>query len=119
MKRKPGAIVHGGSICHPGGPSDAKLEDLRVIVFTEEKGKHEDKCNYDFNDGTHGTADITMHDQQATAYDRTTGTVMGTKVFEAKKSCDPSFTTKDKNLEDQNAWPDAKAIAAWGATLAR
>jgi hypothetical protein len=119
-KHKVGVIIeHARSSCSAGGASDAHLEDLRVVVFTEAKGTRADKCKYAFNDGTSGTANITMHDQTATAYDRATGKVLGTKAFEAKKSCDYSLTTKTKHLEDQDAWPDSKAITAWGATLAR
>jgi hypothetical protein len=118
-KHKPGVIIQHTSSCSAGGASDAHLEDLRVVVFTEEKGTRADKCKYAFNDGTSATANITMHDQAATAYDRATGKVLGTKAFEAKKSCDYSLTTKTKNLTDQDAWPDSKAVAAWGATLAR
>jgi len=119
VRGKPGVIVHKSTFCYAGGASDATLKDLRVVVFTEDKSKREDECNYAFDDGTHGTADITMHDQLATAYDRATGRVLGTKMFMATKDCDREVTSKTKNLKDQAAWPDGKAVAAWAATLAR
>lgn len=118
-KGKPAAIYLSTASCYAGGAADATMKDVRVVVFGESKSTRTDTCAYAFNDGTKGSAKITLHDTQATAYDRATGRVVGTKLFEAKKSCDYEVTTKTKNLSDQDTWADSKPIAAWGATLAR
>jgi hypothetical protein len=104
--------------CYAGGPADATVKDVRVVLFGEDKPRS-GTCNYVFTDGTSGAANLTMHDELATAYDRTTGKVLGTKLFEAKKSCDPEVTSKTKALKGQDAYADSKAIATWGATLAK
>lgn len=115
---KPAAVVMRRTYCHAGGPADATVKDVRVVVFGEDKPRS-GTCNYVFTDGTRGTANLTMHDELATAYERTTGKVLGTKLFVAKKYCDPEVTSKTKSLKGQDEYADYKAIAAWATTLAR
>jgi hypothetical protein len=113
------AVIMASSYCNVAGPADATLKDVHVVVFEEDKATRSSTCNYRFDDGTTGSANITMHDQLVTAYDRTTGKVIATKVFDAKKDCNVEVTTKNRNFTDQSAYPSFTTVAAWAASIAR
>ena len=98
---------------------DAKLGDIHVVVFSEDTQTRPGECSYTSDKGTHATAKITMHDEKATAYDRTTGKNLGTKFFEAPKKCDADVYGSAGNLSAQDVYVSETAIAAWGATLVR
>jgi hypothetical protein len=115
------ASVYCSGLCFPGGAADATLADVRVIVLSEEKGQRKAPCSYvNRTTGQKATANLTMHDQLATAYERTTGKKLGTKVFDAPNRCDWEVKGKSgTGLSDQDSHPDPAPIAQWGATLAK
>jgi hypothetical protein len=118
-KGKPVAVFCRG-LCYLGGAADATLADLRVIVLTEDKQLRKAPCSYVMNNGQKATANLTMHDELATAYERATGKKLGTKVFTAPNQCSWEVTAKvGASLSDQDSHPDGAPIARWGATLAK
>lgn len=119
-KGKPVAVFCRG-LCFLGGATDATLAELRVVALAEDKATRKTTCSYtNKSTGKAATANLTMHDQLATAYERATGKVLGTKVFEASNRCDWEVTAKaGAALDNQDSHPDGAAIAQWAATFAR
>ncbi|MDB4993101.1 MAG: hypothetical protein JWM74_533 [Myxococcaceae bacterium] len=117
---KPSALYCFGSYCNAGGAADATLADLRVVVVTEAKPARTSECSYVSASGVNATANLTMHDLLATAYERGTGKKLGSKLFVADKYCSANVTAKSADtLASQSSYPSFTAIAAWGATMAK
>jgi hypothetical protein len=103
--------------CTVGGATDATWAELRVVAFSEEKGQRKTTCSYtQRSTGKAATANLTMHDLTATAYERATGRKLGTKVFEASNVCDSEVSG---SLTAQDSYPFSSVIAQWAAGFAR
>ena len=104
--------------------STGKLDDLSVIVLAKDVTR-DDTCKYalsDSNDKDRGTAtgNLTLHDDDATAYDRASGKSLGKRTFKAEHHCRSDFTVKrDEKIPDQDAFANPVPIEQWGASLAR
>jgi len=106
--------------CQFAGAPDGKIGDIRVYVIgAGDQKTRTGECSYTSDKGTHATAKITMHDESATAYDRTTGKTLGTKAFEASKACDANVYGTAGFLSEQDRYVSEATMLAWGATLAR
>lgn len=122
------AIVYAPSRCVAGGAADATLGDVGVfVVSTPAARTRSDTCVYQLNLKATGasrgvaTAKLTLHDEEATAYERVTGRKLGTRPFQAAHYCtsNVSLSSASESIPDQDAYVDDKAVAAWAATLAR
>ncbi len=107
--------------CYVGGAPDGTLADLRVVALSEEKALRKITCSYtNRSTGKAATANLTMHDQLATAYERATGRKLGAKSFQASSHCDGEVSAKlGASLGDQHSAPDGATIAQWAASFAR
>lgn len=111
--------------CSAAGPSNATLADVAVVVVSASETRH-DTCTYHLTEKSSGssrgtsTGNLTLYDENATAYNRVTGAKLGSRLFKAAKLCssdiDLSGTTA---IPEQYAFVDAPAVAAWARSLAR
>lgn len=122
------AILYESSRCVAGGAADATLGDVSVfVVSTPAARTRADVCVYQLNLKATGasrgvaTAKLTLHDEQATAYERVSGRKLGARAFQAAHYCtsNVSLSSASENIPDQDAYVDDKAVVAWAATLAR
>lgn len=122
------AILYAQSRCVAGGSADATLGDVGVfVVSTPAARTRADVCVYQLNVKATGasrgvaTAKLTLHDEQATAYDRVSGRKLGTRAFQAAHYCtsNVSLSSASENIPDQDAYVDDKAVVGWAATLGR
>lgn len=107
-----------------GGPADATLADVAVLVVTEPKGERTDKCTYAITDPSGASSGsssgrITLYDETAIAYDRVTGKKLAERVFQAPKICDQSIklTSATTPISDQQMHPLRATVATWAATV--
>lgn len=126
--RRRAAILYAKSHCVAAGAADATLGDVGVfVVSTPAARTRSDTCVYQLNLKSTGasrgvaTAKLTLHDEQATAYERVSGRKLGTRAFQAAHYCtsNVSLSSASESIPDQDAYVDDKAIVAWGATFAR
>lgn len=100
---KRAAVYISGNTCYDAGHSGAAIADLDVIATSDTKERVID-CKDKLTGSTTGqtytvTWKLTARYEQATAYDRITGKVLGTKLFAAPSGCkaDPKmFVSSDK-----------------------
>ena len=107
-----------------GGPADATLADVVVLVVTAPKGQRADTCTYAITDSSGAsrgtsTGRITLFDETAIAYDRVSGKKLAERVFQAPKVCDPNIklTSASTPIADQSMSPLAATVVAWAATV--
>lgn len=122
LKRR-AALYVTPSTCAAGGPADATVSEIAVVVVADHK-ERVDQCEYDLSESGSGksrgsaTGKITLNDLAARAYDRLTGKKLGEKLFAAPKECDPHFKISENgSIPDQTSYVSGEAVARWGATL--
>jgi hypothetical protein len=92
--------------------SDTKerVDECRHRLVGDKTGKTIDK-----------TGKITMRDAQVTAYDRITGKVLGTKLFQAPKTCGTNIRLYSESapIDDVTSTVEPEQIGVWAATFAK
>ncbi len=128
VSKRRAAILYAPSRCVAGGAADATLGDVGVFVTTTPAARtRADTCVYQLNLKASGasrgvaTAKLTLHDEQATAYERVSGRKLGTRAFQAAHYCtsNVSLSSANESMPDQDAYVDDKVVVAWAATLGR
>lgn len=126
---KRAAVYLGGGVCFDAGHTGATIADLDVIA-TSQVQERVVECKDRLTGSTTGntynvTFKLTMKDAQAAAYDRITGKVLGTKLFQAPRACaaDPKmFVSSDKTdvkADDKTTHANEEEIGKWAATFAK
>lgn len=119
-KGKRAAVYADGDYCYDAAAAGSLVGDIDVVALSKSTTR-EDTCTYHVSDGSIRSAKITMHDEQATAYDRVSGKKLGSRTFLAPKDCDKEITIKktDFSLRDQYGFVNDDGVAKWALTFAR
>ena len=117
-KGKRTAVYVDGSHCYDAGAKDAVVADLDIVAVSESQERI-GECTYTSSTGTL-KGKMTMHDENATAYDRITGKKVGSKLFVAPKECRTTFYAKPGDTPPEaTSFASKEAIAQWAATFAK
>lgn len=115
---KRSAVYVDGSHCYDAGANDAVVGDLDVVAVSESQERI-GECTYTSPSSTL-KGKITMHDENATVYDRITGKKLGSKLFAAPKECQSGFYAKPgEKAPDSLSFASKEAISRWAATFAK
>lgn len=119
-KGKRAAVYADGDYCYDAAAAGSVVADLDVVALSKSTTR-EDTCTYHVTDGTIRSGKITMHDEQATAYDRISGRKLGSRTFLAPKDCDKEITIKrtEFSLRDQYGFVNDDGVAKWALMFAR
>lgn len=119
-KGKRAAVYTDGSACYDSGAAGATVADLDVIAVATVETR-EDECVYRLTTGGTASGALTLYDKRATAYDRTTGRVLGTKLFTAPKNCNEAITVRGGSTTTtrQTSSVANDVVAQWAATFAK